>query len=86
MAAMRAPEPPVSIDVLRARKADKRSEAAELVMEVRAAGQEMLAAATRITNALIADDITSAVHFTNRLAFLGERYATYGGPNDDSAA
>lgn len=73
---------PTRIDVLRARKADRRSEAAELVMEVRAAGQEMVAMSNRITNALIADDITSAVHFTNRLGSLGQRYATYGGPDD----
>jgi hypothetical protein len=82
MALRAAPAAPVSIAVLRERKADRRSEADELRMEVRAAGQEMVAMANRIHNALIADDIRSADHYTNRLAFLGHRYAQpEGGPD-----
>jgi len=74
MALRAAPE---SIDELRARKHDARSETAELRMEIRAAGQEMVAMANRIRNALVADDIRSADHYTTRLAFLGQRYANH---------
>jgi hypothetical protein len=63
-----------SVVPFRARKADRRSEADELRLEVIAAGQEMKAMATRITSALVADDLHSAHHFASRLWTLGHSY------------
>lgn len=77
MALPAAPRPiaaPVLLDTIRRRKADRRSEADELRLEVHAAGQEMKAMATRITNALVAGDTHSAHHFASRLWTLGHSY------------
>lgn len=78
-----APAAPVHIEVLRARKHDKRSEAEELRMEIVAAGQEMVAMATRITSAVVSEDWHSALHFASRLAVLGRGYTN--GGSDDAA-
>ena len=67
----------------RARKADKRTETDDLRLEVVAAGQEMKAMATRISSALVADDIHSAHHFASRLWSLGHSYTN---PEGDTAA
>jgi hypothetical protein len=75
-----APGP--SLTLLRGRKADKRTELDELRLEVIAAGQEMKAMATRITSALVADDLHSAHHFASRLWTLGHSYTD---PQGDAA-
>lgn len=56
------------------RKADRRTEAEELRMEIVACGQEMKAMAIRISNALAADDLHSAQHYAGRLWVLGSTY------------
>jgi hypothetical protein len=63
-----------SLRVVGGRKPDARTEADELRLEVIAAGQEMKAMATRITSALVADDLHSAHHFASRLWTLGHSY------------
>jgi hypothetical protein len=71
-----------SVVPFRARKHDRRSEADELRLEVIAAGQEMKAMATRISSALIADDLHAAHHFASRLWTLGHSYTD---PEGDAA-
>ncbi len=73
---------PVSLSEVRARKADKRTEAEELRMEVLAAGSEMVAMSNRIVNALTVGDMHSAMHFAGRLGALGQSYLD---PEDDAA-
>jgi hypothetical protein len=69
-----------SLRVVGGRKQDRRTEAEELAMEVRAAGMEMLAMSERITNVLQAGDSHSAMHFAARLGALGRSYLTSGEP------
>lgn len=57
------------------RKADRRTEAEELRMEVRAAGQEMQAFAIRIRYALQAGDLYTVNRFAARLEAIGSGYA-----------
>lgn len=67
---------PVSLAAVRARKHDRRTEAEELRMELRAAGSEMVAMSLRLTAAIEADDLFSAHHFAKRLGYLGQGYIT----------
>jgi predicted nucleic acid-binding Zn-ribbon protein len=77
---MSAMPAPVLLEEIRKRKADKRTELDDLRMEVRAAGQEMVAMSERITNVLQAGDSHSAMHFAARLGALGRSYLTSGEP------
>ena len=52
-------------------------------MELHAAASEMKAMATRISSALVADDLHSAHHFASRLWSLGHSYTN---PEGDTAA
>jgi hypothetical protein len=63
-----------SLRLVGGRKQDRRTAAEELAMEVHAAGSEMKATATRITNALTAGDMHSAMHYASRLWTLGHSY------------
>lgn len=74
---------PVLLSEIRTRKADKRTELQDALMEVRAAGLEMIAMSERITNVLTAGDSHSAMHFAARLGALGRSYLT---PEGDTAA
>lgn len=56
------------------RRLDRRSEAEELRMELRAAGQEMKAIAQRIHAALVADLPLEANQHAGRLWALGNQY------------
>ena len=47
----------------------------DLEMEVRAAGLEMCAMATRLTSALAIGDVHAAQHYAGRLWTLGHSYA-----------
>ena len=58
------------------RKADRRTEAEELRMEVRAAGQDMVAIAQRIYMHLIDGDLRRIEYEAGRLSAIGSSYAT----------
>jgi hypothetical protein len=75
-----APGP--SLRVVGGRKHDRRTELDDLRMEVHAAGSEMKATATRISNALTAGDMHSAMHYASRLWTLGNSYTD---PEGDAA-
>lgn len=64
-----------SLTLLRGRKPDRRTEAEELQMELRAAGQEMVAAGRRIEYALRAERDDIALHECARLQVRGAGYA-----------
>lgn len=72
--ALRAPLG-ASLRLVGGRKADRRTEVEDLRMEVRAAGQEMVATSHRILNALVIDDTHTAMHYASRLAVLGRTYS-----------
>ena len=66
---------PASVVPMRPRKTDHRTEAEEAWMEVRAAGQEMVAAGRRIEYAILSDRSDLALHVAARLQVLGAGYA-----------
>ena len=66
------------LTVIDGRKPDKRTAVSDLVMEVRAAGQEMVSLGQWLENALAIGDIHTAMHISGRLRFLGGGYADYG--------
>ncbi len=72
-----------SVTPLRPRKPDRRTEAEEAWMEVRAAGQEMTAAGRRIEYAIVAGRPDVALHVAARLQVLG---ASYVNPDPEDAA
>lgn len=57
------------------RKADRRTEAEEMRMEVRAAGLEMRDIGRRIFDALTSGHTAVAMHEAGRLVVLGEGYS-----------
>jgi hypothetical protein len=69
--------------LLRVRKPDRRTETDDLRMELRAAGQEMVAAGLRIEYAIHADRSDVALHVAARLRVLGDGYAN---PDGQDAA
>jgi hypothetical protein len=69
---------PTDLATFRAsRKPDRRTEAADLLMEVRAAGQEMVVLGRRLEVALMADRADIAYQLAGRLQVLGASYRDY---------
>ena len=63
-----------SVVELRPRKHDRRTELEEAWMEVRAAGQEMVAAGRRVEYAIVAGRPDVALHVAARLQVIGAGY------------